>query len=61
MTATAGNARVAASAVSIDNQSGDTKVFALTPVIGSGNPNINFATPVVSAQPAPSRRRGVRH
>ena len=62
VTATAGSARIAASAVSIDNQSGDTKVYALTPVVGSGNPNINFATPVVSDQPPPSsRHRGVRH
>src|SRR5262249_16937180 len=61
--ATAGNARLAASAVSIDNQTGDTKISALAPVVGSGNPNINFATPVVTEQPppTPTRRRGVRH
>jgi hypothetical protein len=52
---------VAASAVSIDNQSGDTKVFALTPVVGSGNPNISFATPVVTQQPQPGRHRSVHH
>jgi hypothetical protein len=63
VTATAGGARVAASAVSIDNQSGDTKMVGLAPVVGSGNPNINFAAPVVTEQPpaAPTRRRGVRH
>jgi hypothetical protein len=61
VTATGGSARVAASAVSIDNQSGDTKVFALTPMVGSGNPNINFATPVVTQQPPPARHRSVHH
>jgi len=61
VTATADSARVAASAVSIDNQTGDTKMTALAPVVGSGNPNINFATPAVTVQPpaAPTRRRGV--
>jgi hypothetical protein len=62
VTATAGSARVAASVVSVDNQSGDTKVYGLSPMVGSGNPNINFATPVVSGQPvAPPRHRGVHH
>jgi hypothetical protein len=64
VTATAGNARVAASAVSIDNKTGDTKMFALAPVVGSGNPNINFATPVVTDQPPtsnPGRHRSVKH
>ncbi len=62
VTATAGNARVAATAVSIDNQTGDTKVFPLTPTVGSGTPNISFVTPVVNQPPtAPPRRRGVRH
>ena len=62
VTATGGQARIAASAVSIDNQTGDTKVYALTPVVGSGNPNISFATPVVNDQPPPNgRRRSVRH
>ena len=62
VTATGGSARVAASAVSIDNQSGETKVYALTPVVGSGNPNITFATPVVTSQPpVNSRHHVVRH
>ena len=61
VTATAGSAKVAAAAVSIDNQSGDTKMTALAPVVGSGNPNINFATPVVTEQPPPTRHRGVKH
>jgi hypothetical protein len=62
VTGTGGQARIAASALSIDNQSGDTKVYALMPVVGSGNPNISFAAPVVNDQPPPSsRRRGVRH
>ncbi len=64
VTATAGNARVAASAVSIDNGTGDTKMLALAPVVGSGNPNITFVTPVVTEQPPPAnpaRRRSVKH
>ncbi|HYS54496.1 MAG TPA: hypothetical protein VER58_12130 [Thermoanaerobaculia bacterium] len=63
VTATAGSAKVAASAVSIDNQTGATRMTALAPVVGSGNPNINFATPVVTEQPpaVPTRRRGVHH
>jgi hypothetical protein len=63
VTATAGSAKVAASAVSIDNQTGDTKMYSLAPVVGSGNPNINFAAPVVTEQPpaVPTRHRGVKH
>ena len=63
VTATAGAARVAASAVSIDNQTGDTKMVGLSPVVGSGNPNVTFTAPVVTEQPpaAPTRHRGVRH
>ncbi len=36
VTATAGTASIAASAVSIDNQTGDTRMVALTPAVGSG-------------------------
>ncbi|MDQ6799325.1 MAG: hypothetical protein M3041_00645, partial [Acidobacteriota bacterium] len=63
VTATAGAARVAASAVSIDNQTGNTRMVGLAPVVGSGNPNVTFAAPVVNEQPpaAPTRRRGVHH
>jgi hypothetical protein len=63
VTATAGGARVAASAVSIDNQTGDTKMLGLAPVVGSGNPNVTFAVPVVPEQlpAAPTRHRGVHH
>lgn len=64
ITPTGGSARVAASAVSIDNASGDTKMYALTPVVGSGTPNITLATPVLTYQPpssSPSRHRSVRH
>jgi sugar lactone lactonase YvrE len=63
VTATAGSAKVAASAMSIDNQTGDTKMYPLAPVVGSGNPNVNFAAPVVNEQPpaAPTRHRGVKH
>ena len=60
VTARSGSARIAASAVSIDNQTGDTKIYALAPVVGSGVPNVSLATPVVIEQPLPSRRRSVR-
>jgi hypothetical protein len=36
-------------------------MLALAPVVVSGNPNINFATPVVTGQPSPGRHRSVRH
>jgi sugar lactone lactonase YvrE len=63
VTALSGTARVAAFAVSIDNQSGDTKTFALTPVVGSGAPNIAFTAPLPTTQPPPpsQRRRAVGH
>jgi hypothetical protein len=51
---------VAASAVSIDNVTGDTKMVALTPVVGSGNPSVSFVTPVVNA-PVPVRKRAAPH
>jgi hypothetical protein len=63
VTAKSGNARVAASAVRIDNVTGDTKVVALQPNVGSASPSDSLVTPVqVNAPaPAPPRRRGVRH
>lgn len=62
VTATSGGARVSAVAVSVDNQSGDTKTFALTPAVGSGSPNVNFAVPVTTPQPStPARRRATKH
>ncbi len=63
VTAASGGARVTASAMSVDNVSGDTHVFALQPVVGSGTPNVVAVAPVVTAPaaPAPPRHRGVRH
>jgi hypothetical protein len=61
--ATSGSARVTASAMSIDNVSGDTHVFALLPVVGTGAPNVTAVAPVVTA-PTPAagpRHRGVKH
>lgn len=62
VTAMSGTAQVAASAVSIDNVTGATKVVPLAPAIGSGNPNINFAAPVLNTPPPPPpRHRAVGH
>ena len=62
MAAVSGSARVTASAMSIDNVSGDTHVFSLLPVVGTGTPNVVAVAPVVTP-PAPAsapRRRSVR-
>jgi len=62
VTASSGSARVAATAVSVDNKTGDTKMVALVPAVGSGNANVSFTSPVVpQSPPAQPRRRGVRH
>lgn len=63
VSATRGSARVTASAMSIDNVSGDTHVFALLPAVGTGSPNVSTVAPVLTApKPAdPTRRRPVRH
>jgi hypothetical protein len=49
--------------MSIDNVSGDTHVFALLPVVGTGPPNVVAVAPVITAQPPAStpRHRSVRH
>jgi sugar lactone lactonase YvrE len=62
VTAVGGTARVSAMAVSVDNQTGDTKTFSLTPSVGSASPSVNLAK-VVAPPPATGtpRRRGVRH
>jgi len=60
VTASAGSARVAATAVSIDNRTGDTKVFALAPSVGSATPSVSLAAPVLPAPPSGGRRRAVR-
>jgi sugar lactone lactonase YvrE len=63
VSATSGSARVTSSAMSIDNVSGDTHVFALLPVVGTGAPNVSTVAPVVTLpKPVdPPRHRGVRH
>jgi hypothetical protein len=62
VTAIAGNARVAAMAVSIDNSTGDTKTYALTPIVGSGPPSVNRTAAIVPPTPAsPQRKRAARH
>ncbi|HEV2721448.1 MAG TPA: hypothetical protein VG323_15610 [Thermoanaerobaculia bacterium] len=64
VTATAGNATVAATVVAIDNASGDTKTFPLVPAVGSGTPNISFTAPVLTQPPStapPPRRRAAKH
>lgn len=58
VTARSGSARIAASAVSTDNATGEVKVQALQPATGSGTPNASLISPVSS--PPPSRRRAVR-
>ena len=63
VTATRGAARVTASAMSVDNVSGDTHLFALLPVVGTGPPNVSTVAPVFTP-PKPvdvPRRRPVRH
>ncbi len=63
VTATSGSARVTASAMSVDNVSGDTHVFALLPVVGTGTPNVVAVAPVITPPPPSSlpRHRGVKH
>lgn len=63
VTATSGSARVTASAMSIDNVSGDTHVFSLLPVVGTGTPNVVAVAPVVTppAPGSPPRHRSVKH
>jgi sugar lactone lactonase YvrE len=62
VTATVGNATIAATAVAIDNASGDTKTFQLVPTIGSGTPNISFTAPVLNQPTAsPPRHRAAKH
>jgi streptogramin lyase len=61
VTAIAGNARVAAMAVSIDNATGDTKTYPLAPIIGSGPPSVTRTIAIVPPTPAsPARKRAVR-
>jgi len=59
--ATAGSARVTVSAISVDNRTGDTKVFPLTPSVGSATAGGVSFSAVPPATPVPVKRRAVRH
>lgn len=61
VTAVAGNARVSAMAVSIDNQTGDTKTFTLTPAVGSATPSVTLVKANLPPSGPPGRHRAVRH
>jgi sugar lactone lactonase YvrE len=58
VTAIGGSARIAASAIAVD-QNGATRIFTLLPTVGSGTPNVTYAAPVITQQPAKGRRRAV--
>ncbi|HET7711752.1 MAG TPA: hypothetical protein VFL80_07455, partial [Thermoanaerobaculia bacterium] len=62
VTAVSGGARVAASAVSIDNRTGDTKLHSLAPSAGSGSTGTTLVTAVPPPPPTaqPGRRRATR-
>jgi hypothetical protein len=55
--ATSGSARVAATAVAVDNKTGDTQAHALTP--GSALPSVSVVTPIIPTVASPVRRRAV--
>lgn len=57
VTARSGNARVAATAISTDNASGEVKAFALAPSSGSGTPNVSLVAPVLPPPATPGKRR----
>ncbi len=57
--ASSGSARVAATAISIDNRSGDTQAHALAP--GSALPSGSVVTPVLPPVQSPVRRRSAGH
>jgi sugar lactone lactonase YvrE len=53
--ATTGSARVAATALAVDNHTGDTQAHALTP--GSALPSVSIVTPILPTSQTPTRRR----
>jgi len=57
--ATSGSARVAATAIAVDNHTGDTQAHALTP--GSALPSVNVVTPVIPNSAPATRRHAVGH
>src|SRR5205085_9384319 len=56
-----GSAKVAATAVSVDNATGETKAFALAPVAGSATPSVSLVEPVLPRISIPGKRRTVGH
>jgi sugar lactone lactonase YvrE len=61
VTASTGTAQIAASLLSIDNQTGETRVFPMVPVSGSASPSISVVTPVNLQLPGNGKKRSVRH
>jgi len=57
--ATSGAARVAATAVAMDNKTGDTQAHALTP--GSALPSVSVVTPIIPTGTVTVRRRSAGH
>jgi len=57
--ATSGAARVAATAVAMDNKTGDTQAHALTP--GSALPSVSVVTPIIPTGTVTTRRRSAGH
>ena len=57
--ASSGSAKVAATAISIDNKTGDTQAHALTP--GSALPSVSVVTPIIPTVQTPTRRRASGH
>jgi hypothetical protein len=54
VTATGGSARLAATAVAVNAETGQARSFALTPAVGSGTPNVVFVSPAVTPGPVPT-------
>ena len=61
VTARSGTAKIAATAVRIDNVSGDAKVIALQPSVGSAAPSDSLVTPVPTSAPPPGKRHAAKH
>ena len=62
VTAAGGAARVAASAMSIDNRTGQTQMYALAPSVGSATPSVTLVQPTAppTTPVTPTRRRTVK-
>lgn len=57
--ATSGSARVAATAIAVDNRTGDTQAHALAP--GSALPSVSVVTPIIPTSTPVTRRHAVGH